>query len=561
MNKTHDLDQVSGRGLASEIGFNAGEAAHPGIGTSARIVLLMIGLYALAVRVLFISHTMPYPTIGDEAYISEPALKILQSGDLNPGFFNYPSLSIYLTSLLQGAGLLAAKAAGQIESAAGVVSISYPHYDPALVMLIPRLGFTLLSVAGLLSLGLLGYRLTRLPAMLALPPALLVVSPSYLFLSWRYLNVDILGAVLVILALTYLIYTLEKSSLLHTAVLPGLFCGMIVASKYNLGLILVPFLLRIVLLRSGQRLYSSYILIAVTLLTFVLIVPYSVLDFGLFRANVKYEIHHYQTGHPGNEGQPGLPQLLHYLAKLRMEFGLPGFWLGLAGLVDLFRRRFRAALILTSFPFCLLLFMSGQKVHFIRNIISIYALYPVFIALGVVWSAGIAGRLINRSLGRGSLARAFRGPLDLAAVLLVSILLILGLPWTFIRASLAVPQDSRKAAVTWIEHNLENGARLIVAQELGMDLSDLEASYRIQGYPFLEYRPAQSDSGRSVFYIVPGFGFSDKYPAHRAVIESLQERFAPLERVASFGGRDVRVLEHPAVGPGNPRFFICRWPG
>jgi 4-amino-4-deoxy-L-arabinose transferase-like glycosyltransferase len=186
--------------------------------------------------------------------------------------------------------------------------------------------------------------------------------------------------------LTVVFLTWERDTYLAQAILPGLLSGMAVASKYNSGLVLLPALLRIVFTsKRPVRRVAILGLCAVT--AFLVLVPYSVLDRASFVKDVLWEIRHYKTGHRNNDGDAGLPQLLYYLSSLVSDLGAVTVAFAALGLVFGAIVEPKRTLALASLPVAMLLHMSTNRVHFLRTVLPVFALVPVFAAGGV---AGLA---------------------------------------------------------------------------------------------------------------------------------------------------------------------------
>jgi hypothetical protein len=65
-----------------------------------RFALGTIAVAALALRLAGTQWGKPYAYHFDEPFIVKPALRIADSGDLNPHFFRYPSLLIYVEAAI-----------------------------------------------------------------------------------------------------------------------------------------------------------------------------------------------------------------------------------------------------------------------------------------------------------------------------------------------------------------------------------------------------------------------------------------------------------------------------
>lgn len=59
-------------------------------------------LFAFVVRVAYAGRGLPYLHHWDEPEIAFNALNIIRTGDFNPYFFNYGSLTIYLNVVVDG---------------------------------------------------------------------------------------------------------------------------------------------------------------------------------------------------------------------------------------------------------------------------------------------------------------------------------------------------------------------------------------------------------------------------------------------------------------------------
>jgi len=505
-------------------------------------ILLLIGvlLLALVPRALFISGTSPYPMHEDEALIAVPAARMLKRGELNPHWFKYPSLPIYLTA----AGLAAGRVIdGDTDSEVG--RVGRPYYDRPAVMETARYLFAVLSVAVFAMVGLLAFKATGEPWLLSLAPLLLLVSDRFLIQSWTYLNVDIVGALVCTGALAYAFCTRGRTSLLHRALLPGLLTGLAVGSKYYLGLVGLPFaLLLFEREHRPQLLKNAGAIVAATILGFLISTPYALLDSETFVEHLVFEVEHYSEGHAGGDGEPGLSQLVYYGGQLHKEFGYGLLAFALIGLVGLVKRDRKSALLLLSFPVALLVFLATQRVHFPRNIISIYAVLPILAAYGL--------SVCVKSTRESKLAHL--GPV------LVVVALVLTVPHKRIRASYSIPADSRTRAAEWIEANRPDGSRVYIADELQMDTRELEA-FDVHTLPLTELvRPdmighyAKEDPVFVLPESLPGSRFARTFGKTMEPTRALTQR-------AKFGRNPVPRRTTRLVHMGDPRLQVLGLPG
>lgn len=503
-------------------------------------LLSFILLFAVVVRFYFIIITNPYPRHVDEGFVAQPALDIAKTGDLNPKFFNYPSLSIYIT-----AGLLVVFDQKNLDKE---TSVDYPYYQPDEIMLAPRFFWALISVCIILMTGIITFLFKKKIWIMLVTLLLLVTSHTFLYYSWEYLNVDILGTFFVILSILWLLYVWEKSSLITGAIIPGFLCGCAVASKYNLGLILLPFLLFYFLKSARKKLLYSYVFFSIFVLTFVLLVPYSVLDIPRFLHGLYFEINHYRTGHSGFEGDAGFPQLLYYLGQFINDFGIAALLLAAVGSVYIVKINWRKGLCFLSFPLALLVFMCSQRVHFVRNLLSLFAVLPVLISLGLY---AVSDFFIN--FGK----KHFIIKAELLKTLIFSLFLIFSLltyPWDLVRKGFSVVKDSRNEAAIWIKKNIPKGSTLFVSKELQMSTSKLSSDFEVKEIAFKKFLASEKRDG---YYILPLPGYTNKYIAHKEAVEDIIRDMEKFKKIKSFGKTPVKIFEAVPVRPGNPKLFIC----
>jgi 4-amino-4-deoxy-L-arabinose transferase-like glycosyltransferase len=526
-------------------------------------IFILVGILSagLFFRLCFISRTMPYPLHPDEAFLSQSAQQMLTTGDDNPHFFNYPSLPIYLTRACMALGFYVARWRGEIVLLDQISSVGYPYYQPATIMWPARILFVLFSVVTLLCVAFIDRCNTGARSSLWVSALLLSFSGQFLFHSWRYLNVDIVGLCFVCIGIWHLLATLREKSIRHRAVIPGVLCGLAAACKYPLILLALPYLLAILLCRRRQFVLMSFYLFAITIITFVALVPYSVLDAPAFWHGLRYEMIHYRSGHPGFEGQAGFAQFLFYMRMLVAEFGAVAFIYAVTGIFVMAWFNWKKTIILLSFPLALLLLMSFQRVHFLRNMLILFALWPVFISLAMHRLRYRILQLLNRidvkaTLLGGNWKRA-------AAFAIVTAPLAITLPWHSIARAYNVPTDSRKAVVQWIRKHIAIDSDLVVAAELQMDIRNLQPDYLIHQVAFEDSAAVDSVitliQGRSkMFILVPEFAPNPRRSGEEEYAQRLNARWADFHSIEQFGREAVRVKNIDPSGSGNPRFSICR---
>lgn len=536
----------------------------------AGIAVVLFSLFAL--RIALIRGQGTYPGHVDELFIANEALRILQTGDPNPGWFRYGSLPIYLTSLGMGMGVQAARMAGSLEHAGDVTSVQSPYYSHPEVMLVPRALFALFSIAGLLGAGLLGHALLRRRSAFVLSIAALSCSALYLRHSWKYLNVDIIATSMSLLALAYLVRTADEQTLRHRVVMPALFCGAVVASKYNSGLLGVPFLVAALQVPS-RRFTNAVLLLALSLLAFFAFQPFALLDHSRFIEDVLSEMRHYRKGHAGYEAEPGLVQLAFYTTALGRDFGWPLCLFALLGIRRSLQISRRATLLVLAFPVLMLLHMITQRVHFTRTVLPAFSVLAVFMGLGLAAGWELVRRAA-RSSPRTRLAPwpaaafAIPGRRGLAAVMGFAVLAALALGpglRALAQAALSPVSDSRVAVGRWLHEHARGRCEIMVPKQLIIDDRDLDrctvSRVDLDSASATERArvTAQSPAARERYVLHADFrgktsGEKRRVAAWRVLIE--QARLA-----AEFGSKSARLgVNVRKRSRQNPRLGLHRLP-
>ena len=176
---------------------------------------------------------------------------------------------------------------------------------------------------------------------------------------------------------------------------------------------------------------------------FLVVDPYSVLDVHNFWHGLTYDMNHYATGHPGNEGNTistNLRWLWNAVGPALLLLPVAVWWIR-----D--RTTRRLALVPLSFVVTLGVLMSAQRVRFERNLVPILPALLVIVAIVVAQMASQLARHISIA------------PVASWAIVLTPVLLW-GAVFAVQDAAFA-SSDQRAAARTWIARNLHRGSTVV----------------------------------------------------------------------------------------------------
>jgi hypothetical protein len=339
---------------------------------------------SVALRVWQLRQGLP-----DFAEEAMPFRKALEMGgwdtgrlDLNPHFFNYPTLSLYLHLLVQKLVYLAGLALGAFHGP-GDYFIGYLT-DPTPMVLAARLVGVACHALVVIACLRIGERLRPgagwlAGAMVALAPGLIVTS--------RAIFADSVMAACALWAVERMMAWRAgggRARLAAAAVLVGLAAG----AKYPGAALVIP-LGAAILQRLGRRAPRALaISLAIAFGAFLLTSPYVVLDFARFRQDLAFEGLHASTGHFGNLGSGVLG---FQLTNLVRNLGLPGLVALAISLGVVVARRRGGALVVLWLAFASLAIpLLAARIGAEHYLVAVVPLAAVLIAEGALGLASQA---------------------------------------------------------------------------------------------------------------------------------------------------------------------------
>jgi hypothetical protein len=417
---------------------------------------------AVAVSLSFMLFNMfnmlrrgPYPRHPDEAFIANYAWDMVINRDPNPHFFHYGSLPIYLTSASLGAAAGIAKLRHEIISFADAPPISYPYYAHPSISYAPRFAFAIVAALALCAVGLLACALWPSYPSVLVSMIVLAFYPLFQRHAWAYVNTDIVVTCLAACGLSYLARSYDAPGLRQRALVPALFSGAALASKYNAGLLMVPFVAAILLSSPPRKaMLQLAVLGFATTLVFLICQPYALLDFDNFLFDVQAEVEHYRKGHPRHEGEPGWPMLRFHVLRIESWLGHLASALTVLGIAYGMATQRKKTLLLVAFPLASLAFMSMQRANFPRNLLPATACLVAFTGLGLVPISAALRRALSWLGSKHARFAMTEARLALCAQLMTG-LVLLGVLVGYPKARTGrgfglVDRDSRKEMTDWL---------------------------------------------------------------------------------------------------------------
>jgi 4-amino-4-deoxy-L-arabinose transferase-like glycosyltransferase len=465
----------------------------------------------------------------DEPEIMERAVRMMKTGDLNPHFFDYPTLYMYVQAIVAVARFLVGAMSGQWSALAQATTDNFYLWGRAVT--------AILGTATVWIVYRIGMRWSGRTALLA--AALLAVMPMHVRES-HYVLTDVPATFFVMLTCLLSLRAHERATIAAFAA-AGAAAGLAGATKYNGVLALLMPLIACVMTPAIRPSRVGAVLATVggMLAAFLLAAPYTFLDLPQFLNQFARLSSEYKSPAITNE-----PIWIIYLKYLRIALDWPGSILVLLGMIGGIVRvaigpdRLKWTLV-TAFPLVYLKFLSGQNIFFGRYLLPLIPFLSLLAAALIVW-------LVTR-LHKMPLARRVRN----LATIALTLVAIAPPAYTAIGYNAnAAKTWTNELAYHWIVGQLPRGTTIRLEGSLAIKLPrDYQASYVKQ----LRLDGGKPYAGSGIQYLVassqcygPYLGAPSQFPSEYA---DYQRIFAQTEEVARF----MPSADHP-----GPELLILR---
>ena len=408
---------------------------------SPRVALALVLVAAAGLRYWGIGHGIPYAVSVDEPEIVERAFEMMKRGRLNPQFFDYGSLHIYIQLVVSIVRFIVGAVTGAWGSLAEATSASFYLWGRAVT--------AAFGVATVLLVFRIGLRWGARHALLA--AALMAVMPLHVRYS-HYVLTDTPLTFFVALTMLLALGAHERPSL-RTFAYAGAAAGLAAAVKYNGGLALIMPLLVcwMTLTARPSRMACTLATVGASAAAFLLAAPYTVLDLPGFLDRFASLVAEYRTAAGPLESGEVL-----YLKHLRLQFGWAGMLLVLGGMVMGLLRAARGPgrvpwTLAVAFPLAHFMMIAEQRIVYGRYLLPLVPMLCLVAAAAVI--SGV------------SLLRRYQFPRGVRTALIAGLTLALLGPPTVT----AIDYDrmiSRRSTVDvayeWMETNIPPGSSLIL---------------------------------------------------------------------------------------------------
>jgi hypothetical protein len=485
------------------------------------ILAILVLCLALGLRLWGLAYDLPNIFHPDEPWPLNIAYGMLTTGDMNPHFFDWGSLVIYVNFIIQW---IASWLTGGASSAVipvifrgmGIAFTEVPN-----LVLASRLVSVMFGVATV-GLVMATGKKTREGIETGLLAGLLMALVFTGVTLSKVITADVYATFFVTLVLLSSLSIL-KSGRTSAYILAGIGLGLAVASKYNTALAVLTILAAHFLRHGlkGFKDYRLYLCAVLAAVAFFISMPYAVLSFKEFYTGFTSTGLHYASGHAGMEGNT-LQYYLGYMWQTGGILYILAFLEVLRGLVT----RNKALITVAVFPLVYFIFISSFFVRNDRTFLPITPFAFVLAASFLIFLWQKAAEMRSKSL-------QVAGKVLVSGVLLVS--LLLPSLYTVKESARWATATSREDARVWIEQNLPPGSK--VAYESYAPYIDPE-NYEVTSQAMLIDQPAQWYRDNGIEYLAFGSGmyarfYNDpgRYPEQ---VQKYDKLFAEFELVERF---------------------------
>jgi 4-amino-4-deoxy-L-arabinose transferase-like glycosyltransferase len=495
----------------------------------ARLGLGLALLVAALLRFWALSQGIAYQLGPDEPEVMERAVRMMKTGDLNPHFFDYPSLYMYVEAAVSVVRFMVGAMQGKWAALAHAPTDDFYLWARAMTALLGTATVWVVYRAGL--------RWGPQTALLA--AVLIAVMPLHVRES-HYVLTDVPTTFVVMVTFLLSLRAHERETMRAFA-LAGAAAGLAGALKYN-GILSVAMPLIACALTPrlrGSRLVAAMVIVAAMVAAFLAAAPYTFLDLPNFLNQFARLSSEYRSPSAISE-----PLWLVYLKHLRIALQWPGSLMVVAGFAvcvwkiarDQDRLRWVLALF---FPLLYFRFISQQNILYARYLL------PIVPFLSLLGAAAVVALVVGmRRVGVQIRLRH-------VVTILLTVVAIAPPAYTAINYDAdAAKTWTQGLAYEWIRRELPPGTSIRTEGSLAVKLPPM---YKTSNAKELRMDGTSDYAGRGIQYLVASsqcYGrFNENPTAFPLEYTDYQRLFGQTEEVARFTpspehpGPELRILK------------------
>jgi 4-amino-4-deoxy-L-arabinose transferase-like glycosyltransferase len=519
------------------------------------VILGCILILGFAIRLYGNNFGLPMRLHPDEPFLVDSAYRMVQTGDLNPHWFYYPSLLMYIYAF-----------AFKIEALFS--NFGMLNLDTSVLYITARsinalMGTLMLIVTYYIGCNLYDKRTGIIAAsfLMAMP---LAVMHSH------YATTDIPLTFFIVLSVLFASLILKNGTQVYY-ILTGICIGLAISTKYTAGLLVIMLLVsHFYVVRKSHASCNIYAFMKIyfinkTLmlsifsicLAFLLTTPYAILDFDTFRTYFTNLII-YSEGTHGVLFLGTMPSWIYHLVvslpngmTLILEvLSIIGILFTLRCMVLIFLKpnepklkqiNMWSAILLLSWVLPYYLIMGSWGVKFDRYVIPLLpflSLFGAYLLSMAIDSVSVTREVFAKRQLRGRVIR------DSMAILAVLLLLIAPLQASVELDKEMLKEDTREQALAWLAHNLPKNS--YVVRERYTPEAELLPNIRCKNYDgSITSHDLDEFRDNHVDYIIISSRMYGRYYAHRDASPSHVKFYDSLDKQCKLVKTFKSSKKHP----------------
>ena len=439
---------------------------------SGDLILALVVLGGAALRFWSLDYGFPHALAHpDESRVAHTALQFV-AASLNPGFFNYPTLFMYVVGAMDAAWCAGVVWSGRFPSISACAT-SWPEtWEPFFMT-----GRLVSAVAGTASIVLVFHLARRASGRTAGLVAAVLLAVTFLHVRDSHFGVTDVSMTALLLAAVLLLLRAHAGPRPRAFAIAGLVAGLAMSTKYNAALLVVPAVIsQAIALGDTRRLdWRLPAFGAAMVAGFLMGTPYALVDPLRFWADASSEARHLEVGHVIDLG---IGWRYHFAVTLWYGLTWPLLAAAVAGAVVLWVQAPARAALLLSFPLAYYAVAGRGHTVFVRYMVP------------VVPFACVAASCLVSYLGRLAGPRAGRLPPAIVAAVLAAGLASVPL-WQSIQLDRLLGRtDTRVLASAWIQANVPAGSTIYLSGS-HYGRPELATQGTDNGYRMFKFDPAK----------------------------------------------------------------------
>lgn len=401
-------------------------------------LLFFIILAGAILRIWGIEFGLPYFHHPDEQRYLIKAIGMLSSLDFNPRYFHNPPFLTYIYGFLVCVYFVVWKIAGIFLNLPGFGELWLN--DPTSFYIIARSASVAFGVGTCVIIYNVGKKLFNKP--IGLISSVLL---SLCFLHIRdshYAVNDVASVLFMILAFNYIV-NVWKDGTTKSYIIAGIISGIAIATKYNTGLIVIPFILAHFFRQEGKedRGWKRFsIFFVFCFIGFCMCCPWIILDARKFLIGFLWQLRLSKQPWLGASSESAFVQ---FLKTLFWGYGWIPCLFSVIGGVALAKRK-QKFFLLIAFPLIYYILLGTSKLFFVRFVIPLIPFLCILAAFGIVH---VSEYFPNSQKNR-------------IIISLTLVAILQGLVFSVRHDYLIGKTDTRIIARDWIRRNIPSGSKI-----------------------------------------------------------------------------------------------------